>query len=155
MQTLVPLQIDGISLLRFLSPFQRSLASHTLVVFENRWSYTFVHSLENRSPFAVISSLRVRRWNLRTLLRLGPGFWSLVSLYGAGLGHGLLWRALHHRRGSELAEFLVDRHPIIVEGGRLQDDACGAHQNCQSEDPKEQAVQHHRHVLPVLLYLRR
>lgn len=135
-------------------PLSKEL-SIPLVVFENRWSYTFVHSLENRSPFAVISSLRIRRWNLRTLLRLGPGYWSLVFLYGAGLGHGLLGWTLHHRRGSEFTEFLVDRHPVVVESGRLQDDARGTHQNCQSEDPKEQAIQHHRHVLPIFLYLHR
>jgi hypothetical protein len=68
--------------------------------------------------------------------------------------HGLLGRTLHHCRGREFAELLVDWRPIVVESGRLQDDARSAHQNRQSEDPEEQAVQHHRHILPILLYLR-
>lgn len=120
----------------FRPSFKKEL-SIPLVVFEIGYMLS-VNSLQNRSPFAVISSLRIRRWNLRTLLRLGPGFWSLVFLYGAGLRQGLLGgRTLHHRRGCEFAKFLVDRHSIVVKSGRLQDNACGTHQNCQSKDPKK------------------
>jgi len=89
------------------------------------------------------------------LLRPGSGFWSLVFLYGAGLGHGLLGRTPYHRRGREFAELLVNRHPIVIKSGRLQNNARSAYQNRQREDPKKQTVQHHRYVLPVLLYLRR
>ena len=60
------------------------------------------------------------------------------------LGHGHL----------DLGQILVNGGPQVVEGGRLQDDAGGADEDGQREDPQEEAVQHHRHVLPVLLHLR-
>ena len=39
--------------------------------------------------------------------------------------------------------------------GHLQDDARGADHHRHCEDPQEQPVQHHRHVLPVLFSLSR
>ena len=38
---------------------------------------------------------------------------------------------------------------VIVQSRRLEDDAERAHETRRGEDPKEQAVQHHGHVLPV------
>lgn len=76
----------------------------------------------------------------KTIRTRNPGFLSLVFLYGAGLGHGLLGRTFNHRRGSKLAKFLIDRHPIIVQSGRLQNNARGAYQDRQSEDPEEQPI---------------
>lgn len=147
-------QIDDVY---FASPIFVPLSKELSIplVFEITGHVLLVNSLQNRSPFAVISPLRIRRWNLRTLVRLGPDFWSLVFFYGAGLRHGLLRRALYYRRGCEFAKFLVNRHSIVVKSGRLQDNACSTHQNCQSKDPKKQTVQHHCHVFPILFYLRR
>lgn len=56
--------------------------------------------------------------------------------------------------GAEhLRVLLVERLSVVVERGRLQDDARSADQHRQREDPEEEPVQHHRHVLPVLLDL--
>lgn len=49
---------------------------------------------------------------------------------------------------------LVNRHSVVVQRRRLQDDARRAHQDGQREDPQEQPVQHHRHVLPIFFYLK-
>ena len=35
----------------------------------------------------------------------------------------------------DLRQFQVDGFPSVVEGGRLQDDPCGTHQDGNSEDP--------------------
>lgn len=53
----------------------------------------------------------------------------------------------------DLGQAHVDGRALVVERGRLQDDAGRAHQHGQREDPQEQPVQHHGHVLPVLLHL--
>ena len=55
---------------------------------------------------------------------------------------------------ADVGDLAVDGLAVVVEGGRLQDDAGGADEDGQREDPQEEAVQHHRHVLPVLLHLR-
>ena len=54
---------------------------------------------------------------------------------------------------ADVGDLSVDGLSVVVEGGRLQDDAGGADEDGQREDPQEEAVQHHRHVLPVLLHL--
>ena len=54
---------------------------------------------------------------------------------------------------ADVGELLVDGDPVVVEAGGLEDDARRAHHHRHREDPQEQAVQHHRHVLPVLLSL--
>ena len=51
---------------------------------------------------------------------------------------------------ADVGDLSVDGLSVVVEGGRLQDDAGGADEDGQREDPQEEAVQHHRHVLPVL-----
>ena len=56
---------------------------------------------------------------------------------------------------ADVGELLVDGDPVVVEAGCLEDDARRAHHHRHREDPEEQAVQHHRHVLPVLLSLGR
>jgi hypothetical protein len=53
----------------------------------------------------------------------------------------------------DVRQLFVDRLPVVVEAGRLEDDAGRAHHYRHREDPQEQTVQHHRHVLPVLLSL--
>jgi hypothetical protein len=53
----------------------------------------------------------------------------------------------------DVRELFVDRLPVVVEAGRLEDDAGRAHHHRHCEDPQKQAVQHHRNVLPVLLSL--
>lgn len=70
----------------------------------------------------------------------GPCFWSLIFFYGAGLGHGLLGRTLHHRRGREFAKFLVDGYPIVIQSRRLQDYTRGAYQHRQGKNPKKQSI---------------
>ena len=55
---------------------------------------------------------------------------------------------------ADVGELLVDGDPVVVEAGCLEDDARRAHHHRHREDPEEQAVQHHRHVLPVLLHLK-
>ena len=54
---------------------------------------------------------------------------------------------------ANLGVFLIERHAVVVEGRRLQDDAGRADHHRQQEHPQEQTVQHHRHVLPVLTHL--
>ena len=54
---------------------------------------------------------------------------------------------------SDVGELLIDWYPVVVQAGRLQDDAGRPHHHRHREDPKEQPVQDHRHVLPVLLGL--
>ena len=44
---------------------------------------------------------------------------------------------------------MVDGVPVVVEGRSLEDDTRGANHHGYSEDPEEQTVQHHGHVLPV------
>ena len=54
---------------------------------------------------------------------------------------------------ADVGQLLVDGDAVVVEAGGLEDDARRAHHHRHREDPQEQAVQHHRHVLPVLLSL--
>ena len=65
----------------------------------------------------------------------------------AGLGHVV---PAVEVVAPDLGVLHVDGVPVVVEGGGLQDDAGSAHQHRHREDPQEQPVQHHRHVLPVL-----
>ena len=51
---------------------------------------------------------------------------------------------------ANLRHLVVNGVAVIVEGRGLQDDPRGPHHHGNSEDPEEQTVQHHRHVLPVL-----
>ena len=69
---------------------------------------------------------------------------------------GLLVDAGHGSGGgqADLGESDVERLPLVVERGRLQDDARRPHQHGHREDPQEEPVEHHRHVLPVLDDLR-
>ncbi len=53
----------------------------------------------------------------------------------------------------DVGDLAVDGDAVVVERWRLQDDPCSAHAHRQGEDPQEEPVQHHGHVLPVLLDL--
>lgn len=75
-----------------------------------------------------------------------------VVLNGAAPRYLLLVRTANNR-AAELGEVLIDRRAVVVQRGRLQDNACRAGEHGQREDPQEQSVQHHRHELPVLLHL--
>lgn len=59
------------------------------------------------------------------------------------------------RRRRYLGESDVDRDTVVVECRRLENDARGAHEHRQREDPEEQSIQDHGHVFPVLLHLNR
>ena len=60
-----------------------------------------------------------------------------------------------YRRGQpDLGQFDVERLAIVVERGGLQDDAGRPHQHGHGEDPQEEAVEHHGHVLPVFNHLK-
>lgn len=48
----------------------------------------------------------------------------------------------------------VDGRPLVVERGRLEYDGARAHYAGQREDPQEEPVEHHGHVLPVFDHLR-
>ena len=54
---------------------------------------------------------------------------------------------------SDVRELLINGYPVIVQARRLEDDPSRSHHHCHREDPEEQPVQHHGHVLPVLLGL--
>ena len=54
---------------------------------------------------------------------------------------------------SDVRELFIYRYPVIVQAGRLQDDPGRPHHHRHGEDPEEQPVKDHRHVLPVLLGL--
>ena len=79
-----------------------------------------------------------------------PSFLPLRDQRTATLG--LLVDAGHGTGGgqSDLGEPDVERLPLVVERGRLQDDARRPHEHGHREDPQEEAVQHHGHVFPVL-----
>lgn len=47
----------------------------------------------------------------------------------------------------------VDRLRVVVQTGRLHDDERRADDARNREDPQEHAIEHHGHVLPVLLHL--
>ena len=55
---------------------------------------------------------------------------------------------------ADVGDLSVDGDAVVVEGGRLQDDPGRADEDGQREYPEEEAVQHHRNVLPVLLHLK-
>lgn len=42
--------------------------------------------------------------------------------------------------GGKLGELLVDRYPVVVERGRLQDYTRRSHQDGERENPEEQPV---------------
>ena len=81
------------------------------------------------------------------------------------------WQSLHNKQTSlrpgprepaavelvqtNLRHLVVNRVPVVVQGRGLQDDPRGPHHHGHREDPEEQPVQHHRHVLPVLQDLKR
>ena len=58
------------------------------------------------------------------------------------------------RLQTDVRQLFINGYPVVIEAGRLQDDAGRAHEDGQREYPEEEAVQHHRHVLPVLLHLK-
>ena len=76
-----------------------------------------------------------------------PNVRQVVGAGCAGLGHVV---PAVEVVSPDLGVLHVDGVPVVVEGGGLQDDAGRAHQHRHREDPQEQPVQHHRHVLPVL-----
>ena len=57
------------------------------------------------------------------------------------------------RGEPDAGELDVERLAVVIEGGGLEDDARGAHQDGHREDPQEETVQNHRHILPVLNHL--
>ena len=81
------------------------------------------------------------------------GLTGIPSLAGGSPSRLVLAVLLCTAYDANVRELLVDRLPVVVEAGRLEDDARRAHHHRHREDPQEQAVQHHRHVLPVLFSL--
>ena len=53
----------------------------------------------------------------------------------------------------DVRQLFVNGYPVVIEAGGLQDDARRPHHHRHREDPEEQSVKDHRHVLPVLLSL--
>ena len=96
-----------------------------------------------------------RHWRFRNAARGGHPCALPISITGAPF-LGLLVDAGHGSGGgqADLGESDVERLPLVVERGRLQDDARRPHQHGHREDPQEEPVEHHRHVLPVLDDLR-
>ena len=85
---------------------------------------------------------------------------SLKSLFRSAVVEGPLLAGVLLRPHAPVAEvdadvgdLAVDGDAVVVEAGRLQDDARGADEHGQREDPQEEPVQHHGHVLPVLFHL--
>lgn len=56
--------------------------------------------------------------------------------------------------GGDLGHEDVDGQLVVEQGGRLQDDAGGAHDTGYGEEPEEEPVQDHGHVAPVFVNLR-
>ena len=56
---------------------------------------------------------------------------------------------------TNLRHLVVNRVPVVIQSRGLQDDPRRPHHHRHREDPEEQPVQHHRHVLPVLQDLQR
>lgn len=78
------------------------------------------------------------------------GVWWLDSGH-IGRVRGVLGAMVAGRHNLRVED--VNGDAVIIQGGRLQDDASCAQQHRQREDPQEQAVKHHSHVLPVLFHL--
>ena len=55
---------------------------------------------------------------------------------------------------TDVRQLFINGYPVVVEAGRLQDDPCRPHHHGHREDPEEQSVKDHGHVLPVLLCLK-
>lgn len=64
-------------------------------------------------------------------------------------------RRWQRKRDANIGELLVNRYARVVERRCLEDDAAGASNAGQCEDPEEEAVQDHRHVLPIFDDLRK
>ncbi|GBM34779.1 hypothetical protein AVEN_7833-1 [Araneus ventricosus] len=54
---------------------------------------------------------------------------------------------------GDLRHHHVDGFPRVIEGGRVQYDSACADEDSHREDPKEEPVQNHCHVFPVLFHL--
>lgn len=66
-----------------------------------------------------IESSRDYRAGFRGRYQVTSGHWSLVFIYGAGLGQRLLRRAVYYRCGCEIAEFFINRDPVVIESRSL------------------------------------
>jgi len=51
---------------------------------------------------------------------------------------------------ADLRHNYVDWLARVVEAWRDKDDATGACHTCKAENPQEDPVEHHRHILPVI-----
>ena len=56
--------------------------------------------------------------------------------------------------GSNFGKPDIDRNAIVIQSGRLQDNGRRAQQDGRREDPQEESIQNHGHVLPILADLR-
>ena len=83
--------------------------------------------------------------HLLVCLACGPG--GLVSAHSLGFVVASL--------EADVRELLVDGYPVIVKTRRLQDDPRRADHHRHREDPEKQPVQDHRHILPILLGLKK
>lgn len=70
------------------------------------------------------------------------------------LGHRRRWRRSRLGRSvCDLRQSYVYRSALIVQSRRLEDNTGRTDHHRQREDPQEQSIEHHRHILPVLLHL--
>lgn len=56
----------------------------------------------------------------------------------------------HNCRWCIVRELFIDWYSIVVKCWSLEDNTGSSHQYRKCEDPEEQAVQNHSHVLPIL-----
>lgn len=91
---------------------------------------------------------------MRVCLCLCVWVWKCVFVFRSlrDLQHGPrhIWLG---RRGGNLRQLDVNGHASVVECGRLQDNASRAHDHGYCEYPKEETIQYHGNIFPVLFDL--
>lgn len=81
--------------------------------------------------------------------------WNYMKWKTCDLLHDAIisWNGQKYLAKLNNADFLVDRDALIVQWWCLENDSTCASNAGQCEDPQEESVQHHWHVLPVLNHL--
>lgn len=79
-------------------------------------------------------------------------YWAIIIVSSL---HYVIVILFHRRRVRQyLRQPDVDRQPVVVQRGRLQNYPRRSHGHGQCEYPQEQPVQHHRDVFPIFFDLK-
>ena len=59
------------------------------------------------------------------------------------------------RLQTDVRQLFINRYPVVIEAGGLQDDARRSHHHRHREDPEKESVKNHGNVLPILFGLKK